>query len=239
MIGLIKGQLLERVSERSETESWIVYCGGAIASGVGYLLRVPSRQDYQARVTGESVTLWVHTHVREEALELFGFDSATERAFFGLLISVSGIGPKTALAILSQFGPEQICRALIEDDRAALSGVSGVGKKLIERLFVELADRVRKEQTHWLGTAQPAAEALPVSAQTGVRGGVEGVSRIGREEARQALASLGFGEAEFGRLWRELEGDAAAMVSIEAFVRRALTQPSVGSYRAVGPEASA
>lgn len=111
--------------------------------GVGYQLLV-SKKDIDELVLGQNAAFFVHTHVREDALELFGFKSSTIKHIFQLLISVSGVGPKLALSILSALRADEIKAALIEKDIALLSSVPGIGKKTAERLSLELKEKALK-----------------------------------------------------------------------------------------------
>src|SRR5690349_4588784 len=118
MIGYLSGKFLS-----SDDSSVIIDVGG-----VGYSVLVPSRAVI-GWLPGASVELFIHTNLRENALELFGFTAAWEKKVFLLLTSVSGIGPRTALAILSGLETEVLLSAIVREDRATLGSVSGVGKK--------------------------------------------------------------------------------------------------------------
>jgi Holliday junction DNA helicase RuvA len=110
--------------------------------GVGYDVVVPLSTMYAIGDTGAAVNLRIHTHVREDALQLFGFATTLEQALFERLISVSGIGPKVALAILSGIEPAELTRAIRSSDVARLTRIPGVGKKTAERVVLELKDRL-------------------------------------------------------------------------------------------------
>lgn len=109
--------------------------------GVGYSVFVSTGTLFSVEV-GSSLTLYTHLSVREDALELFGFSEHSELSLFELLISVSGVGPKSALAILSLSTPEHVRRAISEGDVSALTKVSGIGKKSAEKIIIELRDKV-------------------------------------------------------------------------------------------------
>lgn len=109
--------------------------------GVGYELHVSTQTLAELPRRGEKVQLFCHTHVREDALQLFGFFRQEERRAFELLISVSGIGPRLALTILSGMDVESLARAVAEGDHKRLQGVPGIGKKTAERLVLELRER--------------------------------------------------------------------------------------------------
>lgn len=134
MIAHLAGTLLEKHVQRLVID----------VGGVGYDVQVPLSTFYAVGEPGARVTLRVHTHVREDALQLFGFVTALELGLFQRLISVSGIGPKVALAVLSGIEPADLIRAVTGSDIARLTRIPGVGKKTSERIIVELKDRLPK-----------------------------------------------------------------------------------------------
>ena len=113
-------------------------------SGVGYDVFVPLSTFYGLGDTGAGVALRVHTHVRDDAIVLYGFATLVEQELFERLISVSGIGPKVALAVLSGIEPPELLRAIERSDLARLTAIPGVGKKTSERIVLELKDRLPK-----------------------------------------------------------------------------------------------
>jgi Holliday junction DNA helicase RuvA len=147
VIALLAGTLIEKAPSRL-----IVDIGG-----VGYDVQVPLSTFYAVGEPGARVTLRVHTHVREDALQLFGFVTALELGLFQRLISVSGIGPKVALGVLSGIEPADLIRAVGSSDIARLTRIPGVGKKTSERIVVELKDRLPKLD-------EPAASDTAVEA---------------------------------------------------------------------------
>lgn len=145
--------------------------------GVGYHVFIPLSVFYRLPEMGGAVSLFIHTHLREDALQLFGFIEHEEKQVFLLLNSVTGIGPKLAINILSGIPADELARALKEEDQPRLLSIPGVGKKLAERMVVELRDKFQ---------AIPSAEA----------GRGDG-SQLMRD-AVSALVNLGYrqGEAE-------------------------------------------
>ncbi len=145
MISHLRGRLFEKHPNRV-----IVDVGG-----VGYDVAVPLSTFYGLGETGSEIALRIHTHVREDALSLFGFSTALELNLFERLIGVSGIGPKLALAVLSGIEPVELVRAIERADHARLTAIPGVGKKTAERLVVEMKDRLPRiapaEGTHGQG----------------------------------------------------------------------------------------
>lgn len=132
MIAHLAGTLFEKSLQRL-----IVQVGG-----VGYEVHVPLSTLYGIGEPGAAVALHVHTHVREDAIQLFGFGTPLELTLFERLIGISGIGPKVALAVLSGIEPAELVRAIRQGDLARLTSIPGVGKKTAERIVIELRDRV-------------------------------------------------------------------------------------------------
>ena len=131
MIALLRGTLAYKSSDHV-----IIDVGG-----VGYRLFIPLSTFYSLPETGD-VSLFTHTHVREDALLLYGFLSMEEKELFGILISISGIGPKLAINILSHIPARDLKRAIASGDIKRLSSLPGIGKKTAERLVLELKDKV-------------------------------------------------------------------------------------------------
>lgn len=177
------------------------------AAGVGYEVVVPVSVLERLGPAGSEVTLATELVVRDDAWTLFGFGAETERRFFQRLMTVSGVGPKLALALVSALGLERGARALRDRDTATLASVSGVGKKTAERLVLELADKVGDF----------------------VDGGVTGAAPPplggGARAARQALERLGYSPAESDRAVRRALSESGTQPDAdgtEPLVRRAL-----------------
>ncbi|MEM9073054.1 MAG: Holliday junction branch migration protein RuvA [Myxococcota bacterium] len=130
------GRLTGKVADRGMDGTVILD-----VAGVGYELFVPVLA--MSRLTeGDDATLHVHTHAREDVLALYGFETVDDRRAFRALLGVSNIGPKSALAILGALDAPQLADAIAREDRAALKGIPGVGKKTIERIFLDLKDKL-------------------------------------------------------------------------------------------------
>lgn len=137
MIAHLRGRLFEKQPNRIVVD----------VAGVGYDLAVPLSTFYGLGDPGSEIALRVHTHVREDALALYGFATVLEQALFERLISVSGIGPKVALAVLSGIETTELIRAIERGDLARLTAIPGVGKKTAERIVLELKDRLPRPVT--------------------------------------------------------------------------------------------
>jgi holliday junction DNA helicase RuvA len=151
VIAHLRGRILEKQPTRVIVE----------AGGVGYDVAVPLSTFYGLGEPGAEVALRVHTHVREDALALYGFATALELDLFDRLISISGIGPKLALAVLSGIEPPDLVGAIERGDLARLTAIPGVGKKTSERIVLELKDRLpRARVVEAVGDTTPAGAGV-------------------------------------------------------------------------------
>jgi Holliday junction DNA helicase RuvA len=164
VIAFLRGRILDKQPNRLTVD----------VNGVGYDVAVPLSTFYGLGEAGAEVSLRVHTHVREDAIALFGFASRLEQELFERLIAISGIGPKVALAVLSGIEPAELTRAIERADLARLTAIPGVGKKTAERIVLELKDRL------------PRAPAAPAAV-----GGVRDAGVL-RDEVLSALVNLGY-----------------------------------------------
>ncbi|HEX9304289.1 MAG TPA: Holliday junction branch migration protein RuvA [Thermoanaerobaculia bacterium] len=167
MIGRLVGRLASKA-----TDHVILDVGG-----VGYLVQIPLSTFYELPEAESPASLWIHTHVRAEALALYGFLTERERALFLMLLDVAGIGPRVALTVLSGIPPTDLIEALRGSDVRRLMAVPGVGKKTAERMVLELAEKASKF------AGEPSA-ARPAAVAT--------------EDVVSALVNLGYrkGDAE-------------------------------------------
>jgi len=166
MIAFLRGKVLDKQPNRIVVD----------VSGVGYEVQVPLSTFYEIGDEGVDVTLRVYTHVREDALQLYGFITDLERQIFERLIGISGIGPKLAIAVLSGLDSREVILAIQRADVARLTGIPGIGKKTAERIVLELKDRL----SHL---------AVPVTAGTAIT--LTGTDRL-REDLLSALQNLGY-----------------------------------------------
>jgi holliday junction DNA helicase RuvA len=189
MIGSLRGQILDRTT------------GGELlveVGGVGYRVLVPPRTLVSAGELGDAVFLHVHTHVREDAIVLYGFATSDERVAFEALLLAHKVGPTLALAILSHLTPLALRRAVASDDIDALCAVPGVGKTTAARLVLDLKNKL-------------ALDADPEATLAAVNG--DGAPPAGaRSDVRHALANLGYAPDEISFAVRDLpeDGDDAS-----------------------------
>lgn len=179
--------------------------------GVGYEVTIPVTTFYDLGEPNTPVRLNVYTHVREDALQLFGFRTLRERQLFTLLISVSGIGPKSAVAMLSGMSADEIVTAIRTNNYARLTSIPGVGRKTAERMVIELRDKM----TALSGPA--LEEELAAGATPGAAASEDAL----REEALSALLNLGFQKATAEKaITRAL--DEGGDITVELVLRRSL-----------------
>jgi Holliday junction DNA helicase RuvA len=177
-----------------------------VTGGVGYEVHLSLSTFAALPDEGKTVALRVHTHVREDALQLFGFHTDLERALFELLIRVNGVGPRLAQALLSGMSPADLVAALGRGDAGALTSVPGVGNKTAQRLVVDLRDRVA-------GLAEPGPSPAPPREAPGE----ERVS-----EVVSALLNLGTARPRAERAARDALAGQGADAPLELLVRVAL-----------------
>ncbi len=168
MIGYLRGRLF-----RKSPQDLIIDAGG-----VGYRVLVPISTFCRLPDPGEETQLYIHTHVREDLFVLYGFGTPLEQELFEKLISVSGVGPKVGLAVLSGIEPDDLLHAIRDNDVARLTRVPGIGKKTAERLILELKDKLKHV------TAASPMSAPPVAK---------------RDDLLSALGNLGYSENEAER----------------------------------------
>lgn len=173
-------------------------------NGVGYLVNT-SLNTLSRLKNGEKAKLYISESVREDAFELFGFATKSEKRSFDLLIGVSGVGPKAALSILSAHTPEALTMAILSGDEKALTVAPGIGKKIAQRVILELKDKLAKESADF---------ELPVRPGTAVPAGEDKLS-----DAAAALGVLGYGTAEINYA---LKGVDVSALSTEEIIKAAL-----------------
>ena len=176
----------------------VIDCGG-----VGYACATTNYTISRLK-KGERAKLFTYLHVREEIFELFGFSSQQELSSFKMLIGVSGVGPKAALAILSSTTPNNLALSIVTGDEKALTAAPGIGKKIAQRIILELKDKLAKEQTSFSSDGP-----VPVIA-------AGGANKAG--EASAALAVLGYGTPEIAAALKGVDMEQP----LEEIIRQAL-----------------
>ncbi len=185
--------------------------------GVGYEVTIPVSTFYDLGDINAPVRLRVYTHVREEALQLYGFRTERERELFTLLISVSGIGPKSGVAMLSGMSADEIVTAIRTNNLARLTSIPGVGRKTAERLVIELRDKM----------AQLSAPGLDEQAAAGAAAGAAPTEEAPREDTLAALLQLGFPRPAAEKAVNGAMQEGGDL-SVEVLLRRSLRHLSKG-----------
>ena len=177
------------------------------AGGVGYRIYTSLNCIEKAGSTGSEITVYTYLNVREDAMELYGFISEDERKMFMLLISVSGVGPKAGLALLSVATPDRLATAIVTGDEKLITKASGVGPKAAKRIILELKDKI-------------ASDVLGIDSDGVILSTAEEVIADSRAEAMSALVALGYSSQEAKSVLVKLD----ANLSTEELIKKALTQ---------------
>ena len=179
----------------------VIDCGG-----VGFAVNVTANTLSRLH-RGESAKLYICEQVREDAYDLFGFGTLAEKRCFEMLISVSGVGPKVAVSILSAATPEGVCMAILSDDEKVLTAASGVGRRLAQRIILELKDKMQKQSDGFVAPGTATVAPLDAGGQTKLA------------DVISALTVLGYSRAECTAALKGVDLDALAL---EDAIRAAL-----------------
>lgn len=188
MIALLTGQLAQRNPDQIIVD----------VAGVGYRLQIPLSTYYGLPETGQ-VQLRVHTHVKEDAIHLYGFLTAAEKDLFALLISVSGVGPKLAITILSHIPAAELALALCQGDVPRLTAIPGIGKKSAERLVLELQDK---------------AARFAMGASTADTAAPQPAALDSHQDALSALVNLGYKDALARKALKNVQVESGAPLEV-------------------------
>lgn len=177
------------------------------AHGIGYRIFVPLTTFYELPETGQPVNLNIYTHVKEDALHLFGFHALEDQGIFQMLISVSGIGPKLALNILSGIPAREFIRAVTQGNLSRLVAIPGVGKKTAERMVLELKDKILK-----IDLGEIAEEGSPGRERDDAM----------KEDALSALVNLGYKNAAAKTAIDKVVAETSGDLSLDILLKEAL-----------------
>lgn len=206
MIGRLSGTLVEKTSDSVVLD----------VNGVGYEISVPASSLCQLPSVGGTAALSIYTHVREDSLRLFGFVSRAERSVFEMLLSVSNVGPKLALALLGPFEGRELCGVLLRENLAALTSVPGVGARTAERLVVELRSKAQK----LVGTLDAGEVVTAMKGQNGSNATLQTLQSDRWqmssvvEDLRSALQNLGYKDKQIAEVVAPFEKRQSAGESI-------------------------
>ena len=199
MIAYLSGKLLEK-----QATSVIVD-----VQGVGYEVSIPLSTFYEIGDENSDIQLRIYTHVREDALQLYGFKTERERELFTLLISVSGIGAKSAISMLSAMNADEFILAVRTDNLARLTSIPGIGKKTAERMLIELRDKISKVSAG-SGVATSAAETKTAMSEDAIY-----------EDALSALMNLGYQRNAAEKSLKQAVQEGTEM-SVQKLLRKSL-----------------
>jgi len=175
-------------------------------NGVGYAC-MTTLNTLSHLETGKKAKLYTYCNIKEDAFDIYGFYDTSEKRAFEQLLSVSGVGPKAAISILSSSSPEQLALAIINDDESALTIAPGIGKKLAQRIMLELKDKVSKEMP-----ALKDSGYVPASDSPGKTGSKQ-------RDAASALTVLGYSQSEISAAMRSIDANE---LSVEEIIREVL-----------------
>jgi holliday junction DNA helicase RuvA len=198
MIAYLSGKLLEKDANLVIID----------VNGVGYEVSIPLSTFYELGEIGADVTLRVQTIVREDAFQLFGFKTLREKELFLLLISVSGIGPKSAITALSGMSADEIISAIRTNNLVRLNTIPGVGKKTAERIVIELRDKITKLSV--IAGEEMKSEGIPISSGDAIM-----------DDAISALTNLGYNNAAAEKALNQAMQEGTEM-SVQKLLRRSL-----------------
>jgi len=208
VIGFVRGKVL---SKSLTNTSCVV-----LAVNVGYELTVSARL-FEALRLDQEVSLWLHTHVREDILALYGFPSDEEKQFFRVLLSVNGLGPKHALSLLSEHGWEKLAHYILTKNTAAISEAHGVGKTLAQRIVLDLSAKMEKLALVTQPLTAPITDHAPIAD----------LESSLRDDLLSALSHLGYQPNQIkGTLDRLFDDKSLEKLGFEASLKRALAELS-------------
>ncbi len=176
--------------------------------GVGFQVFIPLSTYYKLPESGAPVALHIHTHLREEALRLFGFLTEEEQMLFEKLITISKVGPKLALAILSGLSPQELMSAVLENNVTRLSSIPGVGRKTAERLALELRDKLSDLTVEFAQITGPAGKVGLL------------------DDALSALINLGYRRAEAEKALKSIWEKNGKEIPLETLIKESLNELS-------------
>jgi Holliday junction DNA helicase RuvA len=206
LIGYLKGKV---IAKNAETHQCVL-----LSFRVGYEVMLPAGL-FDKLLIGDNTALWIHTHVREDIFSLYGFASENQKHFFRLMLGVSGLGPKSSLALLSEHGTERLAHYIRAQDATSLSNAPGIGKKLAQKIILELQSKM--EKLEWIALAGRTSEPLKsISAPS---------LHPLRDDVTSALLNLGFAPSQVKpTIERIFEREEADKDGFEACLKLALKE---------------
>jgi Holliday junction DNA helicase RuvA len=214
MIGYLKGKVIDGPSmDRPDQKFWLL----GIESGqsvIGYQIYSPQTSEYYQLLSGKTVEIYVYSHVREDAFDLYGFLTQDEKSIFLSLLNVNGVGPKGALGILSKVELTTLVECVQTQDTERLQKIPGVGKKTAERIILDLGDELKKKQFNFKGSSLNSA-----TSQTKTHS-------INHDDTKAALLSLGYREQDILNVIKKIKTAASEDLNSSEMIRLALKELS-------------
>lgn len=214
MIGYLKGKVIDGPSmDRPDQKFWLL----GIESGqsvIGYQIYSPQTSEYYQLLSGKIVEIYVYSHVREDAFDLYGFLTQDEKSIFLSLLNVNGVGPKGALGILSKVELTTLVECVQTQDTERLQKIPGVGKKTAERIILDLGDELKKKQFNFKGSSLYSA-----TSQTKT-------NSINHDDTKAALLSLGYREQDILNVIKKIKTATSDDLNSSEMIRLALKELS-------------
>jgi Holliday junction DNA helicase RuvA len=209
------------IKERGHGEL-ILVVGSSEQGYVGYQVKTPDHPRYEVYIPGQRAEVYIYTHVREDAFDLYGFLSSSEKNFFTTLLSVSGIGPKVALGLLTHTDEANLIDMLLTDDKAGLTAISGIGKKTAERMILELRDTVQKKMDAGLFGVKSRTGTNKSNPSSGGTGAMVDRSSKLFIEAYLALQGLGYKDVQAKEMVEAAFKKNVSLAKVEDVIKNAL-----------------
>ncbi|MBC7396329.1 MAG: Holliday junction branch migration protein RuvA [Bdellovibrionales bacterium] len=199
----------------------IVVVGSESQGWVGYQVKTPDHPRYEVYIPGQRAEVYLYTNVREDALDLYGFLSPSEKNLFTTFLSVSGVGPRMALGLLSHTDEANLIEMILTEDKAGLTAISGVGKKTAERMILELKDPVKKKMDAGLFKGKVLSGASTKGATDAKGASIDRTSKL-FIEAYLALQGLGYKDLQAKEMIETALKKQAHLSKVEDVIKTAL-----------------
>lgn len=204
MIAFLKGRIKDISDEKSTPQDLIIATGGDLTGWVGYLVKTPKNIHYSFLSLDQEIELYIYSHIREDAFDLYGFKTQSEKSIFLSLLSINGVGPKMAVGILSHASEADLVQMILEEDKERLTKIPGVGKKTAERIIIELREKIKKSNAEMSVSQRSLEQASSVFL-----------------DAQLALQALGYKEAQAKQMLDRVE-QPKAYTKTEELIKAAL-----------------
>lgn len=213
MIAFLSGTIRDTQPDKNHSQDFIITVGSESTGVLGYLVKAPKNPKYEFLNPGQKVELFIYSHIREDAFDLYGFLTLPEKTLFLSLLSINGVGPKMAMGILSQVSEGSLVEMILTEDKEGLTKIPGVGKKTAERIIIELKEKLQKRSAEFLQARTKdvgQGKNNNLSAATGVF-----------IEASLALQALGYKETQAKQMIENVSR-GKSFTKVEELIKSAL-----------------